>query len=106
MQLRFMLARITSAALRLSVSGYPTIAEEQGPVAKWSFDETDGSMVHDSGSGAEDKISGIFKHVAGVAGAALRFDGDTTSITQAASSAPRLKNDLSVEAWIAMNTYP
>lgn len=104
MPLRFMLARIASAALLLSVSGHSALA--QGPVAKWSFDETDGSVVHDSVSGAEDKISGVFKHVPGVAGEALRFDGDTTSIIHLAASAPRLKNDLSVEAWVAMNTYP
>ena len=65
MQLRFTLARIASAALLLSVSGYSAIAQDLGPVAKWSFDETDGSVVHDSVSGVEDKISGVFKHVTG-----------------------------------------
>src|SRR5580658_6887228 len=106
MQLRFMLARIACAASLLSVSGFSAIAQDRGPVAKWSFDEPGGSVVHDSVSGVEDKISGVFKHVSGVAGAALRFDGDTTSITQAASSAPRLKSAVSVEAWIVINTYP
>ena len=43
----------------------------------------------------------------GVSGDALRFDGYTTSMTVPAHDAPVVgKNGFTVEAWVALNTYP
>jgi hypothetical protein len=106
MLLRRILGGIASALLFVSLLASPSMAQGKGPVGKWSFDETDGAVTHDSINGVEDRIHGVFKRVSGVAGQALRFDGDTTSITQPAASAPRLTHALSVEAWIAINSYP
>ena len=56
--------------------------------------------------GIDDKITGLFRHVNGVSGEGLRFDGETTSIVRPAQEAPQISDGLSVEAWIAINTYP
>lgn len=66
------------------------------PVASWSFDQ--GSSV--------DTISGFRKFVPGVAGNGLRFDGQTTVVVRNALKAPRLGNAFSIEAWVAVQTYP
>jgi hypothetical protein len=78
----------------------------EGVVAKWSFDETAGRLTRDSVSGTEDKVEGFIKYVPGVSGSGLRFDGYTTSVTREAKKAPKLHEAFSVEAWIALNTYP
>ncbi len=81
-------------------------AQTEGLAARWSFDENDGSVARDSVHGTDDKITGRFKHVGGVTGQALRFDGETTSITRAAQDSPRITDALTVEAWVAVSTYP
>jgi hypothetical protein len=83
-----------------------SIAQNAGLAARWPFDEKNGTLAHDSVRGVDDKITGIFKHVNGVSGEALRFDGETTSITRAASASPQTTNALTVEAWVAVSTYP
>ncbi|HSS97894.1 MAG TPA: hypothetical protein VLK33_12730, partial [Terriglobales bacterium] len=83
-----------------------SFAQSEGLVGRWSFDEKDGSVARDSVKGADDKISGFFKHVDGLSGQALRFDGETTSITRAAHDAPQISDALTVEAWVAVSTYP
>jgi len=82
------------------------VAQTQNPVAHWSFDETGGSFARDSVRGADDQISGFFKRVHGVAGEALRLDGQTTSITRKAQDAPQITQAFTVEAWVAVSTYP
>ena len=81
-------------------------AQGEGAVAKWSFDETTGRVTRDSASGTEDKVEGFFKYLPGVSGTGLRFDGYTTSVTREAKKAPKLHDAFTVEAWIALNTYP
>ncbi len=70
-------------------------AAERLPVASWSFD----------GPGS-DAIRGFHKTVDGVTGQALRFDGQTTAVVRSAARAPRLGGAFSVEAWVALQTYP
>lgn len=82
------------------------LAQGEGVVAKWSFDETPGRVTRDSASGTEDKVDGFIKYVPGVSGAGMRFDGYTTTVTRDAEKAPKLNNAFTVEAWIALNTYP
>jgi hypothetical protein len=51
-------------------------------------------------------LEGFIKYVPGVAGTGMRFDGYTTGLIRDAKQAPKLKGSFSVEAWIALNTYP
>ena len=81
-------------------------AQDTGPAAQWSFDNAPNSSVRDPVSGVEDKVGGFYKYVPGVSGNGLRFDGYTTSIVRKAENAPKLHGSFSVEAWIALDTYP
>ena len=75
-------------------------------LARWTFDEPSGDVVHDSMHGADAKITGIWKSVPGVEGNALRLDGDTAAVTVPADRAPHVKNSFSVEGWLVLNAYP
>jgi hypothetical protein len=88
----------------LSVS--PARAQEEGPVARWSFDQPNNSTTRDSVSGTEDQVEGYLLYAPGVTGNALRFDGYTTSVRREAKLAPKMGNALSVSTWVAPNTYP
>jgi Concanavalin A-like lectin/glucanases superfamily len=82
------------------------VAQSSGPIAQWSFNETGGQVAHDSVSGADDAIGGLFKHVNGVSGNGLRFDGETTVIVRGYKSVPQMTAGVTVDAWVAVNTYP
>jgi hypothetical protein len=84
----------------------PVIAQSNAPVAEWSFNETAGQVAHDSVSGTDDAIAGLFKRVNGVAGNGLRFDGETTVITRGYKGVPPTTAGVTVDAWVAVNTYP
>jgi hypothetical protein len=71
-------------------------ATDRPPVASWSFDQ----------GAAGDELRGFHKYVDGVAGKALRFDGQTTAIVRPAVKMPRIDGAFSVEAWVALQTYP
>ena len=71
-------------------------AADRPPVALWPFDR---------GAGG-DEIRGYHSFVDGVAGQALRFDGQTTVVVRPAAKAPRFSGAFSVEAWVALQTYP
>lgn len=71
-------------------------AAERHPVASWPFNR----------DGATDEIRGFHRFVAGADGDGLRFDGQTTVLIRAAERAPRLSGAFSVEAWVALQTYP
>jgi hypothetical protein len=81
-------------------------AQTTGLVAAWSFDESSGPIAHDSVSGANDTVTGLFKHVNGVSGQGLQFDGETTALIRDHKAAPKTGFGLTVEAWVAVNTYP
>ncbi len=100
-----LLAIVASFFIPVTVASM-ALAQSRGPVAKWSFDEAEGTTARNSATGAEDKISGFFKHVPGVSGDALQFDGDTTSVIESAKAVPQISKDFSVTAWIAVDTYP
>jgi hypothetical protein len=72
------------------------LAADKPPVASWSFDQVSGA----------DEIRGFRKFVPGVVGNGLRFDGQTTTVVRGASKAPRLGGAFSIEAWVAIQTYP
>jgi Concanavalin A-like lectin/glucanases superfamily len=81
-------------------------AQTRGPVAEWPFNETGGRVAHDSVSGMDDAIGGLFKRVTGVSGTGLRFDGETTVISRGYKGVPQTTAGLTVDAWVAVNTYP
>ena len=87
--------RFALIGLVLVLAG-PVFAPDKPPVASWSFDT----------GGRADEIRGFRKFVPGVAGQGLRFDGQTTTVVRPASKAPRLGGGFSIEAWVAIQTYP
>jgi Concanavalin A-like lectin/glucanases superfamily len=95
-------------ALALAVEVFPLAAPAQDPnlVARWSFEKMPGAFAHDNVSARDDAIEGFFKYVPGVAGTGLRFDGYTTGVVRKGENAPNLSSGLTVEAWVALNTYP
>jgi hypothetical protein len=80
----------------MGLLGISLAAAEKIPIASWSFDQ---------GSGG-DEVRGFQKIVGGVAGKALRFDGQTTAVVRPAAKMPRIGGAFSVEAWVALQTYP
>ena len=83
-----------------------SFAQSSEPVAKWSFEEITGSTIKDSVRGTEDKIGGLYKLVPGVKGKGLRFDGYTTHIVRKAKDVPELSTAFTLDAWVALDTYP
>ena len=84
--------------MRLFWIGLLGLALEAAPqsVASWSLD----------GGQAGDEISGFRKLVPGISGQAMRFDGQTTVVSRAAARAPRFEGAFTIEAWVAIQSYP
>jgi hypothetical protein len=75
-------------------------------LAWWSFDQVQDGRASDRVSRVEDTIGGNFTPTAGVVGNALLFDGFTTEIVRPAASVPRLQDNFTLEAWVALGAYP
>jgi len=93
-------------ALAIVVFSSFSFGTSNGPVAEWSFDTAANRATPDSISNSESVIGGLYQSVPGVSGKGLRFDGYTTSVHVTAENAPKLGGSFSVEAWVALNTYP
>ena len=100
------IAVLVLLGLALMTISNPALAQDAGPVARWSFDNVTGPVARDSVAGIDDKVGGFYKSVPGVSGNGLRFDGYTTSVVRKADAAPKIHGSFSVEAWIALDTYP
>jgi len=99
--------RVVLAAVSLLICVPPFVfAQVNGPVAEWSFNETSGQVAHDSVSGTDDAIDGLFRRVNGVSGNGLRFDGESTVITRGYKGVPQATAGVTVNAWVAVNTFP
>ena len=83
-----------------------SFAQTASPVAQWTFNNVTGPLLHDPVSGTDDKVGGFYNYLPGASGNALRFDGYTTSVVRKAENAPKLRGSFTVEAWIALDTYP
>ncbi|HZC42711.1 MAG TPA: LamG domain-containing protein [Acidobacteriaceae bacterium] len=76
-------------------------------MAQWSFARGQGAAPKDSVRGVKGTLAGYYKYVSGASGDGLRFDGYTTSMTVSADNSAVLGEDgFTVEAWVALNTFP
>ncbi len=107
MRKRTDMRRAVLALLACAVLGGISNGQTAAPVAQWSFVRGETAMPVDSVRGVKGRLDGFYSYVAGVSGDALRFDGYTTSMTVPLHDAPVIgKNGFTIEAWIALNTYP
>ncbi len=83
-----------------------TAGMDDTPAAQWSFEAVQQSQLPDPLRNFSDAISGKFKQVRGIEGQALKFDGFTTVVIREAEQAPRLGGSFTMDAWIALATYP
>lgn len=99
----------TAALTLLSGLGFisgAALAADAGPVSKWSFEDPNPAVAHDSVMARNDTVSGFAQRLPGVKGKALRLDGYTTAVVRAAADAPRLTDGFTLEAWVALEAYP
>jgi concanavalin A-like lectin/glucanase superfamily protein len=81
-------------------------AQNDGLVAWWKFNEGTGNIVADSVSGQHDALLNHYQWAKGVSEGGLKFDGFTTVIERAANDVPKLDAQFSIEAWVAIQSYP
>ncbi|MBT8045516.1 MAG: LamG domain-containing protein [Verrucomicrobiae bacterium] len=76
------------------------------PVSWWGFEQEGDKIAYDQAANLNDTIEGNFKQCVGVKGKALKLDGYTTCIVRDAAKAPTLKDNFTVDAWLAFGAYP
>ena len=91
-----------------AIAGSPVKSSlTQNLVRHWCFDEGEGLTTKESKSGKASDIGGAAAYWrAGVSGTALSFDSYSTVVTTPAAQAPKLKDEFTVSAWIAIQEYP
>lgn len=94
-----------------AVSGSPVKSGVVGsPAAYWRFDEGLGpnhDITQEELSGEDCVISGhktLWKK--GISGTSIEFDGYYSAVTLPFDKAPRIKDGLTLEAWVALGAYP
>lgn len=87
---------------------YDKSTQQQDPelIARWTFDDPAGKILKGMSCDKEYAISGNYKFVNGVAGKSIKLDGFTTQIRSNNLNTEELEDGFSVEAWIALATYP
>ena len=80
-------------------------AQAPAPVLSWSFDEATGDVAAESMHNADGELSGVYRHVSGLAGHALRLDGETSGVLVKGAEVPALSSAFTIEAWIAIDHY-
>lgn len=80
--------------------------QARGPVAWWKLNDGAGSSVLETVSGRRDPVSNNFSWVGGATNRFLEFDGFTTVVRAPMKDVLRLSGHFSVEAWIAIQSYP
>lgn len=82
-------------------------AQKNDGELRWTFSLEQNASPLDAVRGVQGTLEGKYAYVPGVSGDALRLDGYTTSMTVAARDLGVFgPNGFTVEAWIALNTYP
>jgi len=74
-----------------------TWAQDEAPVVLWSFDRVEPG---------KDVLKGNYRLVQGVKGKAIVMDGYTTCVVREADQGPKMGQDFTIEAWIALGAYP
>jgi len=91
-----------------AVSGNPIQgAAVVEPAASWQFDEGKGDFTKEQKSGHNCLIAGhksLWKK--GVSGTCLQFDGYNSLVSLAYEKAPKIKDALTLEGWLALAAYP
>ena len=88
-------------------AGQDAGARNTGLLARWTFDDASaGAVVSDAAGGVKDAIRGRFIITPGVSGTGLKFDGYTTSVVRKGRQAPRLGDEFTIEAWVALAAFP
>ncbi len=110
-QISYVPAKLPQMIANKAIEGSPVIEKTDiNPVAWWKFDEglkASEDKTADAVSGTECVIGGngaLWEK--GISGTALAFDGYFARVTQPASKAPQLKEELTVEAWAVLGVYP
>jgi len=99
------IAALAVAAI-LFVSSIRSSAQSPAPILAFGFDETAGDVAAEHVRHADGKISGVYAHVPGLAGEALRLDGETSGVRVTGAQIPALSSGFTTEAWIAIDAYP
>ncbi len=86
--------------------GFVTSALGADPSMWWRFDVMMDARTPERTAPSGDLVTGNFKLVPGIAGHALKFDGFTTELVRPAASVPRLPDNFTIEAWVALGAYP
>jgi len=81
-------------------------ADYNEPVAWWKFDAADNNKTLEAVGQIKDSITGYFRFVNGVRNNSMKLDGYTTKVTRKAVDVPVLKDALTIEAWVALNSFP
>lgn len=90
----------------LLVTGAARAQQPNGLVAWWKFDEGQGNTTYESVGRYRDTVQNYFDWAKGVNGNGLRLDGFTTVIERSAKDAPKLRAGFTIEAWLALQSYP
>ena len=91
------LALLTS----LIVSG-----QEKKALMHWGFEKIENRNLIESAGSIKDTIEGNFNQAPGIAGNGLRFDGFTTCLIRDKNDGQSPGNEFTVEAWVALGSYP
>jgi hypothetical protein len=87
------------------------VQAQQTTELHFSFAQSQGATPVDRMRGEKAALGGEYSYVPGVSGDAVRFDGYTTRMTVKVADAEQVgqaigRNGFTVEAWVALNTYP
>ena len=91
---------LSGISLKSQISG------DMRPLASWSFDTIMENRVAGLPANRLDTVFGFKRLQEGVQGKCLKLDGYTTSVQRSAEEAPPLKDELTIESWIALQALP
>ncbi|NQT50950.1 DUF5060 domain-containing protein, partial [bacterium] len=74
-------------------------------VAWWRFEEGTGAETVDAAGASRDTVQ-YARWVRGAAGGGMKFNGCTSVVTRAAAAVPRLRDAMTVAAWVRLDSEP
>ncbi|MEM8565740.1 MAG: LamG domain-containing protein [Bacteroidota bacterium] len=97
-----------SSKLIEKVAGNPVVSKSIiQPLSWWKFDEGKGRLISETVQGVSTEYIGnkcLWRK--GVSGHALQLDGYTSAIVLPENLTASIKNELTLEAWVALGAYP